>query len=136
MISRDEAHLLFVSFIVIGLLFYQLYFSCTSCYYSLSPSVVTEFFEQYIYSISLSCFKNKESRVSVSSFLSCYQSSCSRCDFSFLSHFLSVSLYPNMASTSTQSSSSSSSIRSGQSSTMASIPSYQMLNHTLAVKLD
>ena len=49
MISRDEAHLLFVSFIVIGLLFYQLYFSYTSYYYNLSPSVVTKFFEQYIY---------------------------------------------------------------------------------------
>ena len=41
-----------------------------------------------------------------------------------------------MASTPTQSSSSSGSIGSGQSSTMASIPSYQMLNHTLPVKLD
>ncbi|KAL5562771.1 hypothetical protein UlMin_032518 [Ulmus minor] len=41
-----------------------------------------------------------------------------------------------MASTSTQSSSSSSSIGSGQSSAMAPIPSYQMLNHTLPVKLD
>ncbi|RVX09874.1 hypothetical protein CK203_013041 [Vitis vinifera] len=41
-----------------------------------------------------------------------------------------------MASTSTQSSSSSSSIRSGQSSTMTSIPSYQMLNHTLADFID
>ncbi|RVW65725.1 Retrovirus-related Pol polyprotein from transposon RE1 [Vitis vinifera] len=41
-----------------------------------------------------------------------------------------------MASTPTQSSSFSGSIGSGQSSTMASIPSYQMLNHTLPVKLD
>nr|CAN82452.1 hypothetical protein VITISV_003326 [Vitis vinifera] len=41
-----------------------------------------------------------------------------------------------MASTPTQSSSSSGSIGSRQSSTMASIPSYQMLNHTLPVKLD
>ncbi|KAL5554286.1 hypothetical protein UlMin_041687 [Ulmus minor] len=41
-----------------------------------------------------------------------------------------------MASASTQSSSSSGSIGSGQSSAMASIPSYQMLNHTLPVKLD
>ncbi|RVW86789.1 Retrovirus-related Pol polyprotein from transposon RE1 [Vitis vinifera] len=41
-----------------------------------------------------------------------------------------------MASASTQSSSSSGSIGSGQSTTMASHPSYQMLNHTLPVKLD
>ncbi|KAL5578167.1 hypothetical protein UlMin_019866 [Ulmus minor] len=41
-----------------------------------------------------------------------------------------------MASASTQSSSSSGSIGSGQSSAMASIPSYPMLNHTLSVKLD
>ncbi|KAJ9695793.1 hypothetical protein PVL29_010991 [Vitis rotundifolia] len=41
-----------------------------------------------------------------------------------------------MASTPTLSSSSSGSIGSGQSSTMASIPSYQILNHTLPVKLD
>ena len=38
-----------------------------------------------------------------------------------------------MASASTQS---SDSIGSGQSTTMASHPSYQMLNHTLPVKLD
>ena len=57
-------------------------------------------------------------------------------NFSSLSHFLSVSLDPNMASTSTQSFSSFGSIGSGQSLTMASIPSYQMLNHTLLVKLD
>ncbi|RVX10885.1 Retrovirus-related Pol polyprotein from transposon RE1 [Vitis vinifera] len=41
-----------------------------------------------------------------------------------------------MASASTQSSSSSGSIGSGQSTTMASHPSYHMLNHTLPVKLD
>ena len=41
-----------------------------------------------------------------------------------------------MASASTQSSSSSGSIGYGQSTTMASHPSYQMLNHTLPVKLD
>ncbi|KAL6321290.1 hypothetical protein AAG906_016324 [Vitis piasezkii] len=42
-----------------------------------------------------------------------------------------------MASASTQSSSSSSgSIGSGQNTTMASHPAYQMLNHTLPVKLD
>ncbi|KAL6333768.1 hypothetical protein AAG906_028954 [Vitis piasezkii] len=41
-----------------------------------------------------------------------------------------------MASASTQSSSSSDSIGSGQSTTMASHPAYQMLNHTLPVKLD
>ncbi|KAL5555742.1 hypothetical protein UlMin_037978 [Ulmus minor] len=41
-----------------------------------------------------------------------------------------------MASASTQSSSSSGSIGSGQSTTMASHPSYQMFNHTLPVKLD
>ncbi|KAL5544057.1 hypothetical protein UlMin_007841 [Ulmus minor] len=41
-----------------------------------------------------------------------------------------------MASASTQSSSSSGSIGFGQSTIMASIPSYQMLNHTLPVKLD
>ncbi|KAL5570075.1 hypothetical protein UlMin_026650 [Ulmus minor] len=41
-----------------------------------------------------------------------------------------------MASASTQSSSSSGSIGSGQSSAMASIPSYSMLNHTFPVKLD
>eukprot|EP00261_Vitis_vinifera_P019697 XP_010650252.1 PREDICTED: uncharacterized protein LOC104879339 [Vitis vinifera] len=41
-----------------------------------------------------------------------------------------------MDSASTQSSSSSGSIGSGQSTTMASHPSYQMLNHTLLVKLD
>ncbi|RVW62592.1 hypothetical protein CK203_059549 [Vitis vinifera] len=40
-----------------------------------------------------------------------------------------------MTSTSTQSSSSSGSIGSGQSSTMASIPSYQMLNHTCLISL-
>ncbi|KAL5550464.1 hypothetical protein UlMin_000640 [Ulmus minor] len=41
-----------------------------------------------------------------------------------------------MASAFTQSSSSSGLIGSGQSTTMASNPSYQMLNHTLPVKLD
>ncbi|RVW60941.1 Retrovirus-related Pol polyprotein from transposon RE1 [Vitis vinifera] len=41
-----------------------------------------------------------------------------------------------MASTPTQSSSSSGSIGFGQSSTMASIPSYQMLNHTLPDFID
>ncbi|KAL6332845.1 hypothetical protein AAG906_015111 [Vitis piasezkii] len=41
-----------------------------------------------------------------------------------------------MASASTQSSSSSGSIGSGQNTTMASHPAYQMLNHTLPVKLD
>jgi hypothetical protein len=54
----------------------------------------------------------------------------------FFSHFLSLSFDLIMAFASTQSSSSSSSIRSGQSTTMASIPSYKMLNHTLLVKLD
>jgi hypothetical protein len=43
---------------------------------------------------------------------------------------------PVMASASTQSSSAASSLGSTQATTMAPIPSYQMLNHTLPVKLD
>ena len=41
-----------------------------------------------------------------------------------------------MASTSTQSSSATGSLESSQTTTMVSIPSYHMLNHTLPVKLD
>ena len=43
---------------------------------------------------------------------------------------------PVMASASTQSSSAAGSLGSTQATTMAPIPSYQMLNHTLPVKLD
>ena len=43
---------------------------------------------------------------------------------------------PVMASASTQSSSAAGSLGSTQTTTMASFPSYQMLNNTLPVKLD
>ena len=120
---------------LLALLFLVCYFLpavITACLHLLQPCSLNNIYIKFFSLVSLT----KRAEFQFHLFYLGIRAHIQGLNFSSLSHFLLVSLDPNMASTLTQSSSSSGSIGSGQSSTMAPIPSYQMLNHTLPVKLD